>query len=76
MRILITEDYEKLLKELEEQSRIELERELKYLTEQNEELRREVKTGLQAKKQLDKNTNKIAKIAECYTFLQEQKEVR
>lgn len=54
------------IERLENKSKKEIEKEIKYISEDNEELRREVEVGKQAECELKKNEHRLVQLMQCY----------
>jgi hypothetical protein len=54
------------IEDLENKSKEEVEKEMKYISEENEELRREIRTGERSKLRLEKNETRLVQLMKCY----------
>jgi len=64
--------YKLKLEKLEESSKEKIESEIKYLSEENAELRRASREGRDARKVLEKNEVRMKELMECYLGLKEE----
>ncbi|HLS53926.1 MAG TPA: hypothetical protein VK031_08130 [Tissierellaceae bacterium] len=64
--------YKLKLEKLEESSKEKIESEIKYLSEENTELRRTIREGRDARKVLEKNEVRMKELMECYLGLKEE----
>lgn len=54
------------IEEAKERTKEDIEKELYYITEENRQLRREIRTGLVAEEKLSKNERRILELMTCY----------
>lgn len=54
------------IRKAEKKAKEDIEKELYYITEENRQLRREIRTGLVAEEKLSKNERRILELMTCY----------
>lgn len=67
-------NYALQLENLKNKSKAEIENQIKYLSEENTELRQKIRTGKNAKEILEKNEVRLSQLMYCYLGLKEEKE--
>ncbi len=65
-------DYTLQLEDLKNKSKAEIEKEIKYLSEENAELRVNISLGKKSEEILAKNEIRIRELMECYLGLKEE----
>lgn len=60
------------IEEAKERTKEDIEKELYYITEENRQLRRKIRTGLVAEEKLSKNERRILELMTCYLGMKKE----